>query len=139
MGMTIKGFDALDTKLDALGNVGHKVGSKAVREGMKPIVEQMKKDAPKDTGDGAKALKTTSVRTYAKTGSAVARAGINRSNFEKTKHLLFQHHGFEHSKSGRKINKHVGWMTKSFNKSKSKGEKIMTDVAQAEINRILKS
>ncbi len=139
MGMTIKGFDALDKKLDALGNVGHKVGAKAVREGMKPIVEQMKKDAPKDTGDGAKALKTTSVRTYAKTGTAVARAGINKSNFEKTKHLLFQHHGYEHKVSGKKVTIHVGWMTKSFNKSKSQGEKIMTNVAQAEINRILKS
>ncbi len=138
MAVTIKGFDELEKKIEALGNVGKKVGAKAVREGMKPVVEQMKKDAPKDTGDGAKALKTTTVKTY-KTGTAVARAGINKSNFEKAKHLYFQHYGYELKKTGKKVTVHVGWMNTSFEKSKAKGEKVMREVAQTEIDRILKS
>lgn len=136
MGMIIKGFDDLDKILDSLGDVSRKVGAKAVREGMKPIVEQMKKDAPKDTGEGAKDLKTTSVRAY-KTGTAVARAGINKSNFEKTKHLLFQHHGYELKISGKKVTVHIGWMSNSFNKSKATGEKVIIDVVQSEINKII--
>lgn len=141
MGMTLKGFDELDKKLESLGNVGKKVGAKAVREGMKPIVEQMKKDAPKDTGKGAKALKTTTVKTY-RTGTAVARAGINKTNWEKAKHLVFQHYGYENkglNMNGKKVTVHVGWMSKSFEKSKSKGEKVMREIASQEINNILKS
>ena len=137
MSTTIKGFDELDNKLESLGNVGRKVGAKAVREGMKPIVEQMKKDAPKDTGKGAKALKTTTVKTY-KTGTAVARAGINASNWEKTKHLYFQNYGYINHINGKRVKVHIGWMSKSFEKSKSQGEAIMRNVAQSEINKIIK-
>lgn len=141
MGMTIKGFDELDKKLESLGNVGKKVGAKAVREGIKPIVEQMKKDAPKDTGKGAKSLKTTTVKTY-RTGTAVARAGINKTNWEKTKHLAYLNYGFENKglnfTGQRNALSHVGWMSKSFEKSKSKGEKVMREIASQEINKILK-
>lgn len=156
MGMTIKGFDDLDTKLDALGSVGIRVGAKAVRAGIKPILEQMKKDAPSNPSGvsglgftykktkGAKALKVTKVQTYSKTGTAIIRAGIDKTNWDETKHLYFQHYGYENKGlkgrfKGVKVHTHIGWVTKSFNKSKDIGEKAMIEVAQQEIKRIIGS
>lgn len=156
MKSSIKGFDELDRKLDALGNVAKKVSQKAVREGMKPILAQLKKDAPHNstgispTGipyektKGAKALKVTKVKTYAKTGTTIIRAGIDKSNWEDTKHLYFHHYGYENKGlkgrfSGKMVTNHVGWVYKSFNKSKAEGEIQMIAVMQSEINRILGS
>ena len=137
MASKIKGFDDLDRKLESLGDVGKRIGKKAVREGMKPIVKQMRKDAPKDSGDGAKKLKVTTVKTY-KTGTAVARAGINASNWEQTKHLYFQNFTYENHINGKIVEVHAGWMFDSFERSKEKGGKIMRDYAQQEINKIIK-
>ncbi len=154
MAMTIRGFDELEKKIEALGNVGKKVGAKAVREGMKPILEQMKKDAPNNPKGvsslgftykktkGAKTLKVTKVKTYAKTGTTIIRAGIDKSNWDETKHLYFQHYGYENKGlkgrfKGVQVNTHVGWVTKSFNHKKEEGMKRMTEVVQSEINNII--
>lgn len=154
MGLKTKGFDDLDKTLNALGSVGRKVGQKAVREGMKPILEQMKKDAPNNPKGisplgltykktkGAKALKVTKVKTYAKTGTTIIRAGIDKSNWDETKHLYFHHYGYENKGlkgrfEGVQVNTHVGWVTKSFNHKKEEGMKRMTEVVQSEINNII--
>lgn len=139
MTVKISGFNELERKLDSLGDVGRKVGKQAVREGIKVVVDQMKKDAPKDTGNSAKSLKTTAIKTYPRTGTAVARAGINASNWEKTKSLYFQHYGYINHINNKKVTKNVGWLSRSFNKSKNEGQKRMVDVAQSEINKIIKS
>lgn len=139
MSVKISGFEELERKLDSLGNVGQKIGTKAVREGMRPVVDQMKKDAPKDTHQSSKALKTTSVKSYPKTGTAVARAGINESNWSRAKAAYFQHYGYINHFNGKRVANNVGWMTKSFNKSKENGRKKMIEVAQSELNKIIKS
>lgn len=140
--------------MNALGDVGRKVGQKAVREGMKPILAQMKKDAPSnpkgvsslgftyEKTKGAKALKVTKVKTYAKTGTSIIRAGIDKSNWDETKHLYYQHYGYENKGlkgrfKGVKVHTHVGWVTKSFKRTEEEGRKRMTEVVQREINQII--
>ena len=139
MASKISGFNALDNKLEALGNVGKTIGKKAVREGMKPILNQMRKDAPKDTGKGAKALKVTVVKSY-RTGTTVARAGIDKSNWEKAKHLYFQHYGYENrglNFDGEIVATNIGWMNKTFEKSKKEGADVMNTVIEMELSKII--
>ena len=56
MSMNVDGFDDLFATLSSLGSVGDKVGKKALRAGLKPVVKQMKIDAPK--GDGSLGIPT---------------------------------------------------------------------------------
>ena len=61
MALETKGFDDLFNTLDILGNVGDKVGKNAVKAGAEAGLPYLKKYAPKDSGDGAKKLRITSV------------------------------------------------------------------------------
>ena len=141
MACKISGFDELDNKLETLGSVSKRIGQTSLRKGMRHSLEQMKKDAPKDTGQSSKALKVTKTKTYPKTGTCVIRAGIDKSNWEKSKNLYFLHYGFENKglnfTGQRNATQHIGWVTKSFNKSLPKAENEIVKAVQAEINKII--
>lgn len=141
MSVELSGFDELVNDLNNLGTIGNKIGRKAVEEGAKIVLEQQKKDAPRDKNDskhGADKLDITEIKKYAKSGTVVGRVGISSDNWEFTKGLYFNHYGFEHYKSGKMVNVHVGWMNDSFKKCKEKAAKVMIDIASKEIDKILK-
>ena len=140
MSVELSGFDELISDLNNLGAIGNKIGRKAVEEGAKIDLEQQKKDAPRsdDNDHGADKLDITEIKKYAKSGTVVGRVGISSDNWEFTKGLYFNHYGFEHYKSGKMVDVHVGWMNDSFKKCKDKAAKIMIDIASKEIDKILK-
>ena len=140
MSVELSGFDELISDLNNLGAIGNKIGRKAVEEGAKIVLEQQKKDAPRsdDNDHGADKLDITEIKKYAKSGTVVGRVGISSDNWEFTKVLYFNHYGFEHYKSGKMVDVHVGWMNDSFKKCKDKAAKIMIDIASKEIDKILK-
>lgn len=149
MSMNADGFDDLFATLNSLGNVGDKIGKKALRAGLKPVVAQMKTDAPKGDGslgiptktnDGYKKLKVLDVKRF-KNGTFIGYAGINSKNFEETKHLLFHHYGYGNKGlnfNGQPINMHVGWMTKSYEKIKKDAQTELEKVILDELDSILK-
>ena len=140
MAIKLSGFDELVNDLNNLGAIGNKIGKQAIEEGAKIVLEQQKKDAPRDKNDskhGADKLDITEIKKYAKSGTVVGRVGISSDNWEFTKGLYFNHYGFEHYKSGRMVNVHVGWMNDSFKKCKEKAAKVMIDIASKEIDKIL--
>ena len=140
MSVELSGFDELISDLNNLGAIGNEIGRKAVEEGAKIVLEQQKKDAPRsdDNDHGADKLDITEIKKYAKSGTVVGRVGISSDNWEFTKGLYFNHYGFEHYKSGKMVDVHVGWMNDSFKKCKDKAAKIMIDIASKEIDKILK-
>lgn len=141
MGLELKGFDDLVEDLNRLGNVGNKISKKAIEEGAKIVLEQQKKDAPRDKNDtehGADKLDITEIKKYSKSGTVVGRVGISSENWEETKHLYFQHYGYEHYKNGERVEVHLGWLNDSFKKCKDKVSKAIIDVASKEIDKILK-
>lgn len=141
MAIELSGFDELVNDLNNLGTIGNKIGRKAVEEGAKIVLEQQKKDAPRDTNDsehGADLLDITEIKKYSRTGTVLGKVGISAENWEKCKHLYFHHYGYELWKNGEMINTHVGWMTDSFKKCEDKATKVIIDVASKEIDKILK-
>ena len=149
MSMNADGFDDLFATLNSLGKVGDKIGKKALRAGLKPVVAQMKTDAPKGDGslgiptktnDGYKKLHVLEVKRF-KSGTFIGHAGLNAKNFEETKHLLFHHYGYGNKGlnfNGQPINMHVGWMTKSYEKIKKDAQAELEKVILDELDSILK-
>lgn len=135
MGLKIDGFEDLFGTLESLGNVGKKIGKSAVKDGLKEVLSQMKDDAPKDTSNSARNLEITRFKQY-KGGSVWGACGIGLGNFEKTKGLWYQNFGYQNH--GKRVEVNVGWMLKSFNKSKSKAQDIIMSSAYKEIDKILK-
>lgn len=140
MSVEFSGFDELINDLNNLGNIGNKIGKKAVEEGAKIVLEQQKKDAPRDADKehGADKLDITEIKKYAKSGTVVGKVGISSENWEEAKHLYFQNYGYELWKNGKMVNTHVGWIDDSFKKCKDKASKVMIDIASKEIDKILK-
>ena len=140
MAVKFNGFDEFINDLNNLGTIGNKIGKQAVEEGAKIVLRQQKRDAPRDKDNvhGADKLDITEIKKYSKSSTCIARIGISSENWEFTKGLYFNHYGFEHYKSGKMINVHVGWMNDSFKKCKEKAAKAMMDVASKEIDKILK-
>lgn len=138
MGIKISGFDDILNDLNNLGNVGNKIGKKAVEEGTKIVLEQQKKDAPKDKdGDhGADKLKVTNIKKYKST--VVGKVGIDESNWDEVDHLYYQHYGYELWKNGERVEPHLGWMDDSFKKVKDKASETMMSIVEQEIDKILK-
>lgn len=137
MSLDVKGFDSLLKKLDSLGSVGDKVGKKAVRAGLKVVLDQEKKDAPKDSGNSASKLRITNIKQY-KGGTVWGKVGIDGKNWEQCKALYYQHYGYINHRTGDKVTKHVGWMSESFEKCKSEAEQEMIRAANNEISSILR-
>lgn len=137
MAVNLSGFDDLLSDLDNLGNIGSKVGKKAVTEGAKMVLEQQKKDAPRDSGEGADNLKVTKIKTY-KSGNVWGKVGIDSSNWENSKHLYYQNYGYELWKNGERIEPHLGWMEDSLKKIEDKANKKIIEVVSAELDNILR-
>ncbi|MBD7914214.1 hypothetical protein H9660_03555 [Clostridium sp. Sa3CUN1] len=140
MSLEFNGFDELINDLNNLGNIGNKIGKKAVEEGAKIVLEAQKRDAPRSGDDdhGADKLDIAEIKKYAKSGTVVGRIGISKDNWEFTKGLYFNHYGFEHYKSGEMVDVHIGWMNDSFKKCKEKASEKIIDIASKEIDKILK-
>ena len=140
MAIEISGFDEFVNDLNNLGNIGNKIGKKAVEEGAQIVLKQQKQDAPKsgDNDHGADKLEIDDIKKYANSETVIARIGITKENWPFTKGLYFQHYGFEHWKSKEMITPHVGWMNDSFKKCKDKATKAMVEVVNKEIDKILK-
>lgn len=137
MAVKVDGLNDIFGVIDNLGEVGKKAGKKAVKNGLDEVLVQLKKDAPTDTGDGARKLSTQYIRVN-KNGSAWGACGIGSKNWEDTKHLYFQHYGYIHNKSGKQVTAHVGWMDNSFKRVKKKAEDKMMNVLSSEIDKVLK-
>lgn len=91
MGIEFSGFDDLINDLNNLGAIGNKIGKKAVEEGAKIVLEQQKKDSPKDSDNndhGADKLDITEIKKYSKSGTVVGKVGISAENWEECKHLI---------------------------------------------------
>lgn len=140
MAIELNGFDELISDLNNLGSIGNKIGKQAIEEGAKIVLEQQKKDAPRSGDDdhGADKLDITEIKRYAKSGTTIGRVGISKDNWEFTKGLYFNHYGFEHYKSGKMVDVHIGWMSESFKKCKDKASEVIMDIASKEIDKILK-
>lgn len=137
MSLDVDGFDDLFNTLDSLGQVGKKASKKAVKDGLEEVLEDIKKEAPKNTGASAEALSIQHVRTN-KNGSAWGACGIGSDNWEETKGLWFQNYGYENHIGGKPVIKNIGWLSKIFQKSKPKAEKIMMKTLSDEIDKALK-
>lgn len=140
MSMKVTGFDNLFGTLDSLGNVGKNAGKKAVKEGMKVAVKGLKEEAPRDSGEGADHLKVVSVKTY-KSGNTWGKAGIDKTNWDKSGHLWYQNFGYENKGlnfTGQKVTKNVGWMEKAFNKCKNEAEDEIVKSISSELDKILR-
>lgn len=140
MGMSIDGFDDLFGTMEALGQVGKKVGKKAVKEGLKVTVSSLKRYAPKDSGEGAENLKVISIKAY-KSGSVWGKCGIDSSNWDESGHLWYQNYGYENyglNFSGDKVNKHIGWIEEAFKKCKNEAESEMFKEIENELDKILR-
>ena len=139
MSVEFSGFDELINDLNNLGNIGNKIGKKAVEEGAKIVLEQQKKNAPRDADNehGADKLDITEIKKYAKSSTVVAKVGISSENWEEAKHLYFQNYGYELWKNGKMVNTHVGWIDDSFKKCKDKATEKMIEIAKQEIDKIL--
>lgn len=141
MAIKLSGFDELVNDLNNLGAIGNKIGKQAIEEGAKIVLEQQKKDAPRDTDNskhGADQLDITEIKKYSKSGTVVGKVGISSKNWGDCKHLYFHHYSYELWKNGKTITTHVGWMNDSFKKCKDKATKAMIDIASKEIDKILK-
>ncbi|CUN86867.1 HK97 gp10 family phage protein [Clostridium disporicum] len=140
MAIEFSGFDELVNDLNNLGTIGNKIGRQAVEEGAKIVLEQQKKDAPRDVNDsnhGADKLDITEIKKYSKSGTVVGKVGISAENWEECKHLYFQNYGYELWKNGKMVNTHVGWIDDSFKKCKDKATEKMIEIAKQEIDKIL--
>ena len=141
MGVELSGFDELINDLNNLGNIGNKIGKKAVEEGAKIVLEQQKKDGPRDADDndhGADKLDITEIKKYSKSGTVVGKIGISSENWEDCKHLYFQNYGYELWKNGKMVDTHVGWIDDSFKRCKDKASEKIIEIAKQEIDKILK-
>ena len=140
MSVEFSGFNELINDLNNLGNIGNKIGRQAVEEGAKIVLEQQKKDAPRDADDndhGADKLDITEIKKYSKSGTIVGKVGISADNWEEAKHLYYQNYGYELWKNGEMVNVHVGWIDDSFKKVKDKASEKIIEIAKQEIDKIL--
>lgn len=136
MSMELSGFDELIDKLDKLENVGDKVKRTAVKKGAEIVLKHFKNSAPADTRNSRRSLKVTSTKKF-KNGDTWSQVGIDRSNWNKTKGLYFQNYGYVHKRSGKKINKHVGWVSKEFKKVEGQASKVIEQEVKNELGKIL--
>lgn len=136
MSMELSGFDELIDKLDKLENVGDKVKRTAVKKGAEIVLKHFKNSAPADTRNSRRSLKVTSTKKF-KNGDTWSQVGIDRSNWCKTKGLYFQNYGYVHKRSGKKINKHVGWVSKEFKKVEGQASKVIEQEVKNELGKIL--
>lgn len=119
--INIEGFDELFKTIDELGDVGNRISTSSLKKAMKPGLDIIKNNAPKDTGGSAKALRIGTVKRYSN-GGIQGKMGIDATNWNECKGLWFQHWGYE-NKGGRgggykgKVTKNVGWFNEATDKA----------------------
>jgi len=130
--MSVEGFDELLKKLESMGSVGGTIENRALKVGAEIIVEEQKRNAPKDTQDGSKELKVGNIRT-AKSKNKYVQVGIPPGvDWDKAKGIYFQHHGYKNHRTGR-YHAATLWMDKSFIKAKEKAMSAMLSVLEKEL------
>lgn len=141
MSLEVQGLEDLLNTVDDLGQVGNRIKASSLKKAMQPMLNQAKADAPKNTGNSAKYLRTT-VKKY-RNGDLQGRMGIDGTNWEKCKALWFQHWGYNNyggrtkSFKGR-VEKHVGWFDKTTNKTKNSVVDNFSREILSEIDKLLK-
>ncbi len=133
--LTIDGLDECLELCESLGQVGTKMEKESLRSAMKPGLQILKYEAPRNSGRGAEALKINKIKKY-KSGSLWGSMGIDSSNWEQTKSIYFQHYGYHNwGQNGRwkgmYIDKHAGW----YDKALKKMEKPVLDTLELEITK----
>ena len=128
----MEGFDDLVRKLDTMGQVGNKIGNNALKAASQVIVEQQKKDAPRDTGKGAESLKPGKIKTSAAKNKYIQVGIVSESNWESVQGVYFQHYGYKNHRTGKY---HAGslWMDHSFEKAKGVAAKLMLTIINKEL------
>ena len=111
-----------------MGQKGNKIAKEAVEKGAQKVLEQQKKDAPKLDGSGASELSISEIKKY-KTG-VYAKVGITKDNWEQTKHLYYQHFGYNNKGWNMKnkpklVVKRAGWMNESFKKVEEEAKQVI--------------
>lgn len=137
MSLKISGIDDLINDLNNLGDIGNKVGKKAIEEASKFVLEQQKKDAPKsdDNDHGSDSLKVTKIKRFK--GGVAGKIGIDSTNWDKVDHLYYQHYGYEHYKNGERVEVRLGWMDDSFKKIEGQVSEIIIENVKSELDKIL--
>lgn len=131
--MSVEGFDELIKRLESMGKSGGNIENKALKVGAAIIVEEQRKNAPKDTSNGAKELQVGSIKT-AKSKNKYVQVGITPGvNWDKAKGIYFQHHGYRNHRTN-KYHAATLWMDKSFLKAKEKAMGEMLSILQRELN-----
>lgn len=130
--INFEGFDELLSTVRSLGQVGNKINNKALKEGSKIVLAEQKRQAPVGENNSREKLTTGNIKKY-KNGNAYLSVGITKDNWEECKGLWFQNFNGIHS-SG----KHVGWISKAYEKVKSKATDAMMKVVSDEVDKILK-
>lgn len=141
MAVKVDGFNDISTTIEHLGDVGKRVGKKAIKDGLDEVLEQLKKDAPVDKNKSRKKLSIQHIRSN-KNGSAWGACGIGSKNWSDTKQLWFQNYGYENhglNFTGQyRVENNVGWIDKSFKKVQKKAEEKMMNTLSSEIDKVLK-
>lgn len=141
MSVDVNGLDELMSRLEQLGDVGKKVGKKAINEGLKVFLDGMKQDAPIDQDNSRSKLVIQNVKVN-KDGAAWGSVGIGKKNWNSTRQLWYQHWGYRNfgwNFDGKlKITNNVGWLDKSYEKSKAAAEQKTTSILKKEIDNLLK-
>lgn len=140
MALEVKGLEYITTTLENLGKAGEKVAQDAVKTSLKQVLPKIKTQAPEDSGQGKKKLKVTKVKKYRK--SVWGGVGIDRTNWEATKGLWFQHygyanHGWEDRFKGMRISKHVGWFDRASQAVEQEVLDTLENTLLSEIDKIL--
>lgn len=140
MGLEVKGIDDISRTLENLGKAGDKIAVDAVKTSLKQALPKIKAQAPEDSGQGRSKLKVTKVKKYSK--SVWGGIGIDRTNWEATKGLWFQHYGYaNHGWGGRfngmRISKNVGWFDKASQSVEQEVLDTLEKTLLGEIDRIL--
>ena len=137
----MSGFDDIYSTVEQLGEVGKKASKNAVKKGLEFMLDELKSEAPKDSGDSRKHLSIQNIKSN-NNGSAWGSCGIGSDNFDKTGSLWFQNYGYDNQGlnfNGQiRIENNLGWMDKIFKANEDKAEEQMNKTLISEIDKVLK-
>lgn len=140
MSLESDGWEDIQKTIDSLGDVGKKINTTAFKNSLKEGLKIVQDKAPKakdGSTNGAEKLRVGKIKRY-KSGSIWGGVGIDKTNWEATKHLYFHHYGYEHYKSGKKVTPHTGWMDEATKASESVVLGSLEKNILAELDKILK-
>lgn len=137
MSLEIKGIDKLLKQMEYLDINIKKASVTAVNKALEDTLDDLKRIAPKDTGESRKHLSIDGKGAKKYRKSTWGKMGITSENWSKTKGLYFNHHGFINHINGKKVTKHIGWMDRAGEKILPKAENIIINELNKEIKKHL--